>query len=116
MKKVFWFLWSIFITFCVLHYVYMTFNAADLTIINIEHLFYVSLLLLSAVSMLNITRGKRLLFFLCLLSLSHVYFIPEFEEITALESCSEGKCEQAIKEGIVKIEGNRIVYIPQKER
>ena len=66
--------------------------------------------------MLKITKGKILLFFLCFLSLSHVYFIPEFDEITALESCNEGKCEQALKIGIVKIENDVVVYIPKGER
>ena len=94
----------------------MFFNTDNLQIINIEHLFYISLLLLSAASMLKIAKGRALLFFLCLLSLSHIYFIPEFEEITALESCNEGKCEQATKMGIVKIDNNKIVYIPRKDR
>lgn len=116
MRKTFWLLWCLFASFCVLHYVYMFFNNDNLKIINIEHLFYISLLLLSAISMLKITKGKILLFFLCCLSLSHIYFIPEFEEITALENCSEGKCEQAIKMGIIKIENDVVVYIPKKER
>ena len=42
--------------------------------------------------------------------------MPEFKEITALESCNEGKCEQAINMGIVKIENGIVVYIPKKER
>lgn len=116
MRKTFWLLWWLFVAFCVLHYVYMVFNMDNLQIINIEHLFYISLLLLAAASMLNIEKGKVLLFFLCFLSLSHIYFIPEFKEITALESCNEGKCEQAIKMGIVKIKNGIIEYIPKKER
>ena len=116
MKKIFWFLWWLFLAFCVMHYVYICFNADNLRIINIEHLFYISLLLLSAVSMLKITKGKVLLFFLCFLALSHMYSIPEFEEITALKSCNEGKCEQAVKMGIVKIANNRIIYISKKDR
>ena len=116
MRKTFWLLWWLFAAFCILHYGYMFFNTDNLKIINIEHLFYASLLLLSAISMLKITKGKILLFFLCFLSLSHVYFIPEFEEITAWESCNEGKCEQALKMGIVKIENDVVVYIPKGER
>lgn len=116
MRKTFWFLWGAFVVFCVLHYIYMIFNVGNLNIINIEHLFYISLLFLSAVSMLNIKKGKILLFFLCLLSLSHIYFIPEFEEITALESCNEGRCVQAVKMGIVKISNDKIVYISKKDR
>ncbi|MBQ8481969.1 MAG: hypothetical protein IJ532_05495 [Alphaproteobacteria bacterium] len=116
MRKTFWFLWGVCATFCVMHYVYMVFITDNLKIINIEHWFYISLILLSATSMLNIKKGKVLLFFLCFLSLSHIYFIPEFEEITALESCNEGKCEQALKIGIVKIDNDRIIYVPRKDR
>lgn len=116
MRKVFWSIWSLFAVFCILHYVYAFFYADDLKIINIEHLFYISLLLLSAISMLKITKAKVLLFFLCFLTLSHIYFLPEFEEITALESCNEGKCAQALKMGIVKIENDVVVYIPKNER
>ena len=65
--------------------------------------------------MSNIRKGKIFLFLLGILGLSHIYLIPEFEKITALESCAEGKCEQAVKMGIVKIENNNIIYISKHD-
>ena len=54
--------------------------------------------------------GKVFLFFLGALGLSHIYFIPEYEEIIALQSCAEGKCEQAVEMGIIKIDNDNIYF------
>lgn len=75
-----------------------------------------SWLLLPAVSLLYKKPGQYVLFLLCLIPFSNIYLLPEFKEITALESCSEGKCEQAIKMGIIKLENDEIIYIPHNER
>lgn len=83
--------------------------------VYIEWLFYANLLFLLIISMSNIRKGKIFLFLLGILGLSHIYLIPEFEKITALESCAEGKCEQAVKMGIVKIENNNIIYISKHD-
>ena len=91
-------------------------NYDDLRIINIEHIFYLCVLFLSAVSILNFSIGKNFLYLICFLFLSHIYLIPEMEEITILESCNEGKCEQAINQGMVKIDNHTIIYIPKNER
>ena len=116
MKKFFGYLWVMFLTICAAHYIYAVFNFENIRIINIEHIFYLSLLGLAAISMSNLHKGKAFLYLICLLTLSHIYFLPEFEEIIALESCNEGKCEPALKMGIVKIENGRTAYIPEKER
>ena len=82
--------------------------------VYIEWLFYANLLILLVISMSNIRKGKSFLFLLGLLGLSHIYFIPEYEEITALQSCAEGKCEQAVKMGVVKIDNDNIIYISKR--
>ncbi len=85
-------------------------------IIRIEYTFYVVLLLLAAVSVWYKGKGKYVLFLLCFLQLSRIYLIPEFKEITALESCGEGKCVQAVNMGIMKPENDHYVYIPRDKR
>jgi len=83
--------------------------------VYIEWLFYANLLILLVISMSNIRKGKAFVFLLGLLGLSHIYFIPEYEEITALQSCAEGKCEQAVKMGIIKIDKDNITYISKRD-
>ena len=116
MKKVFFICCSTCSAAYILHYMYAFFNSNTPTIINIEHSFYILLALLSAISMLNIFKGKTLLYFLCIMCLSCLYGLPEFEEITALESCYDGQCEPAENMGIVKIDNGKINYISAKDR
>ncbi|MBO7097353.1 MAG: hypothetical protein J6W11_01790 [Alphaproteobacteria bacterium] len=87
----------------------------DNKFVYIEWLLYANLLLLLVISMSNIRKGKVCLFLLGVLGLSHIYFIPEYEEITALQSCAEGKCEQAVKMEIVKIDNGNIIYISKRD-
>ena len=94
----------------------MAFNINDMRIVNIEYTFYAYLLLLSAVSMMNIKYGQVFFYFIAVLLLSHIYVIPELEETIALESCNEGKCEQAQQIGVVNIENNEVVYTPTDKR
>ncbi len=86
----------------------------DLELTSNINLFCINLLFLPVVSMSSIGKGKKILFLLVVLGLSHIHNIPEFEKITALESCAEGKCEQAIKMGVVKIDNN-VIYIPKND-
>ncbi len=79
------------------------------------NVFCINLLFLLVISMSSIGKGKKFLFLLAALGLSRIHNIPEYEKITALESCAEGKCETAIEMGIVKIDNNRIVYISQND-
>ena len=81
---------------------------------HIKYIFCANLFFLFVISMSCIRKGKAFLFLLGVLGLSHIYFIPEYEEITALQSCAEGKCEQAVRMGMIKIDNNNIIYIPKK--
>ena len=87
----------------------------DSRFVYIEWLFYANLFLLLVISMSNIPKGKAFLFLLGMLGLSHIYFIPEYEEIVALQSCAEGKCEQAVKMGIIKIDKDNIIYVSKRD-
>ena len=53
--------------------------------------------MMAAVSMAHIKLGKILLWFVLFCSLSSIYNLPEFQKITELEACAEGKCDM-IKE------------------
>lgn len=87
----------------------------DSELTHTVNLFCINLLFLLIVSMFNIGKGKIFLFLLLILGLSRIHNIPEYEKITALESCAEGKCEQAIEMGIVRIDNNRIIYIQKND-
>ena len=91
-QKIWWLLWTIFFITCLLSYIYMIFTKENLYIINIEYKFYLSVLGMAAVSMAPIKFGKILLWFVLFCSLSSIYNLPEFQKITELEACAEGKC------------------------
>ncbi len=92
-QKIWWLLWTIFFITCLLSYIYMIFTKENLYIINIEYKFYLSVLGMAAVSMAPIKFGKILLWFVLFCSLSSIYNLPEFQKITELEACAEGKCQ-----------------------
>lgn len=115
MKKPLVIMCFLFLSVYFLHYIYAACTGINLNIINIEHTFYLFLFLLAAISLSNIPAGKYLLFLLFFWQLSHIYLLPELEKITALESCNEGKCQQAVKMGIVKFNNNRVIYISPKK-
>lgn len=116
MKKIFWIIWIITAIAFALHYASVIFHYNDLKIMNIEHQFYLILLCLAVISMLNIRKGKVFLFLGAFSFLSCVYLLPELDEINALNDCYDGNCTYALKMNIVKIENDRFVYIPKAER
>ncbi|MBR1648833.1 MAG: hypothetical protein IJ689_04465 [Alphaproteobacteria bacterium] len=113
MKKVFWFLWVLFFIADIVHYVYTALKYNDLYVADVEHIFYTAVLGLAAISMSEIKKGKIILYFLCFLLLGTIDFLPEFEQITALDSCAEGKCEVARNMGIIKTQNNVTECVPQ---
>lgn len=92
-QKIWWFTWGIFFILCLFNYVYMLFSAENIHIINIEHKFYLCILSMAAVSLAPVKFGKILLWFVLFCSLAAIHNLPEFQKITEIEACVEGKCK-----------------------
>ena len=92
-QKLWWFLWIIFFIFCLSHYICMLFWAKDIQAVTIEYGFYLLILAMGAVSVAPIKCGKKLLWFILFCCLATIYHLPEFQKITEIEACAEGKCQ-----------------------
>lgn len=68
-------------------------SAENIHIINIEHKFYLCILSMAAVSLAPVKFGKILLWFVLFCSLAAIHNLPEFQKITEIEACAEGKCK-----------------------
>ena len=95
-QKIWWFTWGIFFILCLFNYVYMLFSAENIHIINIEHKFYLCILSMAAVSLAPVKFGKILLWFVLFCSLAAIHNLPEFQKITEIEACAEGKCKTVL--------------------
>ncbi len=92
-QKIWWFLWGIFFTFCILSYVYMLFFEKNTQVVNIEYKVYFLILFMAAVSLSSIKFGKILIWFILFCGLATIHNLPEFQKIMELEICSDGKCQ-----------------------
>lgn len=92
-QKIWWFLWGIFFIFCILSYIYMLFFARNTQIVNIEYKIYFFVLFMAAVSVSPIKFGKILIWFILFCGLATIYNLSEFQKMTELEICAEGKCK-----------------------
>ena len=92
-QKIWWFLWVIFFIFGLFHYICMSFLAKDIQTVTIEHGFYLLILAMGAVSVAPIKFCKKLLWFILFCGLATIYHLPDFQKITEIEACAEGKCQ-----------------------
>ena len=91
-QKLWWITWGMCLILCLANYGYMLLSAENTQLINIEHKFYVFMLMMAAVSLAPLKSGKFVLWFILFCGLATIYNLPELQKITALEACAEGKC------------------------
>ena len=114
-QKIWWFSWGIFFIFCILSYIYMLFSARNTQIVNIEYKVYFFILFMAAVSLSPIKFGKTLIWFILFCGLATIYNLPEFQKITELEICAEGKCQMMKNVDIVTPMNEETKYIFKSE-
>ena len=71
----------------------MSFLAKDIQTVTIEHGFYLLILAMGAVSVAPIKFCNKLLWFILFCGLATIYHLPDFQKITEIEACAEGKCQ-----------------------
>ncbi len=115
--KIWWCFWGLCLIGCLAHYAYCVCTMQDTGIISIEHKYYLWLIALAGVSMTKIPYVKSIVFFYVFINAFDLYGIPENDTLLTMQYCYEDNiCDEAFAKQYLKVENDRYVYIPRKDR